>query len=460
MRKLVWLLVLAALGYGAWWAWGAFESNAPRISMRDTLIYVGAKYVQEITAVDDGRGIESMRVFISSGDKEYPLVEEKYPGDLLEGAEPNVPRSLEVSIVPKDLELPQGEATLVVEAKDYSWSSNVERVEVPLIVDSRAPRPSLLTGLTYARQGGTELAVYEINEEVSKHGIQVGEEFFPGFIHPSSPKQLLAFYALPHDASKDLVPQLVAVDKAGNRTTVPLSISLLLRKPVSDRFELSDDFLRRKVAELMPDEEGVDPLAGYLKLNTEMRAANNKKIREICAESSQERLWDSPFVQMPDSKVGAGFAAARTYTKGGKEVDFQLHLGYDLSSTSRIPVPASNDGVVVFADDLGIYGRTVILDHGLGLFSLYGHLSEITVEKGKPVAQGDKLGRSGDTGLAGGDHLHYSMMLSGVFIDPIEWFDGKWIREHIEGKLAPPPPDPSEQTAPPGDGSAAQPEGT
>jgi murein DD-endopeptidase MepM/ murein hydrolase activator NlpD len=145
---------------------------------------------------------------------------------------------------------------------------------------------------------------------------------------------------------------------------------------------------------------------------------------------------------MPNTHVGARFAENRSYMFEGRVVDTQTHLGYDLASNAASPVPAANDGVVAFADNLGIYGQTVILDHGMGLFSLYGHLSEIGVETGKPISKGDPVGRSGQTGLAGGDHLHYSMMLAGVFVDPLEWFDEKWIREHLEAKLSPPPAEP------------------
>ena len=143
-------------------------------------------------------------------------------------------------------------------------------------------------------------------------------------------------------------------------------------------------------------------------------------------------------MQLPNSSVGTPFAARRTYTYGDETVDRQVHLGYDLASTSRAPVPAANDGVVVFADNLGIYGNTVILDHGLGLFSMYGHLSDFSVENGALVSRGDELGHTGTTGLAGGDHLHYSMLVSGVFVDPLEWFDEKWIQEHIEIKFEAP----------------------
>ena len=127
--------------------------------------------------------------------------------------------------------------------------------------------------------------------------------------------------------------------------------------------------------------------------------------------------------------------ALRSYLYGGKRVDSQVHLGFDLASTARAAVPASNDGRVAFTGTLGIYGETVILDHGLGLFSLYGHLSEISVEEGQRVVRGAPIGRTGQTGLAGGDHLHFAMLVHGVFVDPLEWFDGRWIREHVEAKL-------------------------
>ena len=149
-----------------------------------------------------------------------------------------------------------------------------------------------------------------------------------------------------------------------------------------------------------------------------------------------DRIWAGPFVQMPNTHAGAKFAERRSYVYNGKVVDQQTHMGYDLASTSHADVPAANDGVVVFAGPLGIYGNAVVIDHGLGLFSLYGHLSEIAVENHRPISKGDTLGKSGTTGLAGGDHLHFAMLLDGVFVDPLEWFDKKWIDDHIEAKFS------------------------
>lgn len=451
--KLVWLLVLTLALAAGYWAWGAFEGNPPRITTLETVTYVGTPHEHEFTIADDGRGIESARVFVVAQGKEYKLTSATYEGTWHSGADVKEPRRIQTTISPADLGLPQGEATLVAEATDFSWRRNQARIEVPLVVDARKPRVSVLTGLTYIRQGGSELAVYEVDEPTSRQGVQVGDTFFPGFPHPKDKKLRIAFYAIPFDAPKTQAVSITATDRAGNRTDVPLSISVLERRPTADRILLDDNFLKAKVDEILVGEQTLDPLAGYLKINREVRAQNDKKLRELCSESSQERLWDTPFTQMPNSKVGAGFAERRTYVYNGQDVDKQLHLGFDLSSTARSPVPAANDGVVVFADELGIYGRVVVVDHGLGLFSLYGHLSEIGVERGRAVAQGESLGRTGTTGLAGGDHLHFAMLLSGTFIDPLEWFDGRWIQEHLEAKLAPIPPE--EQPAGPDASSSA-----
>jgi len=93
----------------------------------------------------------------------------------------------------------------------------------------------------------------------------------------------------------------------------------------------------------------------------------------------------------------------------------------------------------VFAGDLGIYGNCVVLDHGLGLASLYGHLASFAVAEGDRVEKGQVLGRSGSTGLAGGDHLHFAIVLGGTYVEPKEWWDPKWVREKVDSQLAPTP---------------------
>jgi murein DD-endopeptidase MepM/ murein hydrolase activator NlpD len=112
-------------------------------------------------------------------------------------------------------------------------------------------------------------------------------------------------------------------------------------------------------------------------------------------------------------------------------VDTQIHFGYDLAAVQQGPVPAANSGVVVFAGPLSIYGNVVVVDHGLGLQTLYAHLSSIDVKEGDEVAKEQELGRTGSTGLALGDHLHYEVLINGVSVTPLEWWDAKWIRDHV-----------------------------
>jgi len=131
----------------------------------------------------------------------------------------------------------------------------------------------------------------------------------------------------------------------------------------------------------------------------------------------------------------ASFAQERTYLFEGMAVSKSTHLGVDLASTERAPIESANNGVVVYTGYLGIYGNTVIVDHGLGLSSLYAHLSDITVKIGQNVARGETLGNSGSTGLAGGDHLHFSILVGGEFVNPTEWWDAHWIRDNVTGKL-------------------------
>ena len=173
----------------------------------------------------------------------------------------------------------------------------------------------------------------------------------------------------------------------------------------------------------------------FVKINHDLRAANNAKIASLADKTAPELLWKGPFKQLVNTAVEAGFADQRTYAYKGKDIDNAVHLGYDLASLSMAPVHASNRGKVVFAGWLGIYGNCVILDHGMGLQSLYAHLSAIDVKVGDIVESGGNLGRTGSTGLAAGDHLHFTMLLHGRAITPVDWWSAKWVEDRVLRKL-------------------------
>ena len=133
--------------------------------------------------------------------------------------------------------------------------------------------------------------------------------------------------------------------------------------------------------------------------------------------------------------VESKFADHRTYFYHGEEIDQQIHLGFDLAVTANVPVLAGNTGKVVYADYLGIYGNCVVVDHGMGVQSLYGHLASIDVKQGESVKKDQVIGPSGLTGLAAGDHLHFAMLVGGHAVSPVEWWDPHWIEDRVMRKI-------------------------
>jgi len=166
-----------------------------------------------------------------------------------------------------------------------------------------------------------------------------------------------------------------------------------------------------------------------------MRKKNNATIHDAGTKSEGVIMWDGPFHQLSNSKVEANFADERTYILNEEPIDKQFHLGYDLAVTKRYPIEAANGGVIVYADELGIYGNTVMIDHGMGVLTLYGHMSTIDVKVGDRVSKNDIIGRTGQTGLAAGDHLHYGIYVNGVAVRPVEWWDKKWIDDNVILKI-------------------------
>jgi len=172
----------------------------------------------------------------------------------------------------------------------------------------------------------------------------------------------------------------------------------------------------------------------YLYANSTIRTMNNKKIHDLCMQPDSKRHWSGRFTRMAGSGK-AGFADHRTYYYQGKPIDKQVHLGMDIASTRHAPVKAAGTGKVIYSDYLGIYGNMVMIDHGQGVFSLYSHLSQSNVSPGDMLKQGDVLGNTGTSGMAGGDHLHFSMLVNGIFVTPKEWWDQHWIDVTIDGPV-------------------------
>jgi len=311
------------------------------------------------------------------------------------------------------------------------------------------PRVAVLSTHHYINHGGAEMVVYRATPPDVTSGVRVGDVEYVGY--PASGAGMagaddatrVAFFALLHD--QDLNTPIVAFarDEAGNEAKVSF-IEKVFPKPFRrSRIEIDDRFLQRVVPEILSHspELGLQPGSGdlvpeFVKINGDLRQLNADKIMALTKQTAPTRLWSSQFLPLGNAQVEASFADHRTYLYKGKEIDQQVHLGFDLAVTAAIPVAAENAGKVLLAEWLGIYGNCIILDHGMGVASLYGHLSSLDVKAGDTVTKGHILGRSGMTGLAGGDHLHFTMLVGGRAVNPVEWWDSHWIQDRIDRKLS------------------------
>jgi murein DD-endopeptidase MepM/ murein hydrolase activator NlpD len=281
--------------------------------------------------------------------------------------------------------------------------------------------------------------IYTLSEDCPTSGVSVGDDFYPGYKGPfKEPLTRMALIALNYKQGKNTKLMVTATDLAGNQGQVGLSRHIKAKQFKRDTINISDNFLSGKMPEFVPQVEtvpGKPQIDTFIQVNRDLRRKNYEAIVKVTSQSETKILWDGAFVRLPGAANRAGYADKRKYIYKGKTIDNQTHLGMDLASLSHSPVPAANAGKVVYADNIGIYGQTVIIDHGFGLFSLYAHLSKMSVDVGQMLAKGDILGETGKTGLAGGDHLHYSMLVHHTFINPIEWWDASWIQNNILTKI-------------------------
>ena len=443
-RGLLIMLILAAVVF---LALAAFRAGpAPVISIAADLPGIGKLTPLHVRIEEPARGLGEVRVEFVQGDRvellaertHVPLPPWQYWGERQQSD------AFDLEVGSRTLKkLKEGPATIRVTAeRSSSWLRYPPPAvrELTLEVKLRPPGLQILSRQTYVKQGGAEAVIYRVGESSVKDGVIAGDRWFPGFPLPGGDEQeRFAIFAAPYDLSDPAEIRLVATDDVGNEAQASFLDRFTPRAPRTGRISLPDSFLARVVPAIMgqtPEiEDQGDLLSNYLEINGVLRAQNDEFLVELAGQSEPEFLWRGAFMQMRNAQVMSDFATRRTYFYEGKEVDTQFHLGFDLASVRQAEIQAANDGIVVLASYFGIYGNCVVIDHGYGLASLYGHLSTINVETGQRVERGDVIGRSGATGLAGGDHLHFGILLQGLPVDPREWWDEHWIQDRLALKL-------------------------
>ncbi|MBR9986436.1 MAG: M23 family metallopeptidase [Desulfosarcina sp.] len=426
-----------------WLAIIRMEGSAPALEIELESPFIGATRTVTVNVDDTGSGIRKVWMGLLVEGREVEVLQRTYPsaGFFAGGKEKSV--QVKAPVSPQSMGLADGKGVIRVVAWDYSlrkWGKgNRVYLEKEVQIDTKTPLIELISRAHNLNQGGSGAAIYRLSEDCPVSGVSVGDLFFPGYAgYFKDPSVHMAFFALDYQQGKETRLAVAAEDFAGNRATTGLVHHINTRSFRKDAINLSDTFFNEKMPDFeryFPESSGGSRVDLFLKVNRELRRRDTEAIYRITRQSEKEILWDGPFLRLPRSANRARFADHRTYFYGGKVIDRQVHMGIDLASTAHSPVPAANRGKVAFTGDQGIYGNTIILDHGFGLFTLYSHLSLIDVAVGQMVNKGDSIGKTGLTGLAGGDHLHYGTLIHQTYVNPVEWWDDEWIKNNISAKI-------------------------
>lgn len=437
------IVVIGVVGAGAGWYLAGREAG-PSITIKSPDEFVGRSGSLDVVA-DSPTPVAAAQATLQQGGQSTIVA--SYASDGTAQNQVSLSGTLGKTAQPT---LVNGPATLTVTASRQVFfglrtvESSVTR-ELQVRLDP--PRIAVTSIHHFINLGGAEFVVLRATPEDVEAGVRVGDteyRAYPGSaVGLADPALRVAFFALKHDQDVNARMSAFARDAAGNEATTPLEHQPTRKVFLNSRIPIDQRFLDRVVpaiASNTPDlkvdtssPEGL--LKGFLTINGDLRKKNGETITALAAKSQPKMLWTEAFAQMGNSQVESRFADRRTYFFEDKEIDRQVHLGFDLASVQQAPVLAANTGVVVFADFLGIYGNCVIIDHGLGVQSLYAHLSTIGTKVGDTVTKGQELGRTGATGLAGGDHLHFTILLQGVPVNPVEWWDQHWMQDRVFRKI-------------------------
>ena len=381
--------------------------------------------------VTDPRGIRSASAAMVQNGQTFEVWKLQQPVKAKEGTW-NFTTGVRTTTLLKD-----GPAKLIVEATSNDLLRKSARVEWDVTVVTRPPTVSVDSEQHYIYIGMADLATFDVSGAYTAAGVRVGDQSFRAWPMPGGKTGMFSLFAFAWNMPQTTVPVVFAANGAGNDVTSPLTVVFPKKEQphyTVHQLQVSEQFMQKVVGELDPNGTG-DMVARFVRINSEMRKANNKTLADLRFKTADHFLFSQPFQRQSHSAAEATFADLRHYIYQGKEIDQQVHLGYDLAVTQHVGVEASNDGRVVWAAPLGIYGNCIVVDHGYGLQTIYGHLSHIGVHEGDTVKRGQVMGQSGMTGMAGGDHIHFAMQLDGVQIDPKEWWDPHWIQDHVARRV-------------------------
>lgn len=429
------LLIFAIAIGGAFYVYSSvmFEREIPVISMKNSG-YWNLKDPLEV-AINDISGLKSYKVTLKSDAEETVLYHEQY----MEAHE-----SVNVKIDPPKSAYAMKEKNIkiVVEATDASkWNllkGNIARSEFELKIDKKRPLVNIIVNSYKINKGGAALVIFKTEDENLKD-VYIETNFGKKFIAQPFYKEgyYISLLAWPI-TEKDFKATVVAEDYAQN--TIQAYIPLYLQDKIYkvSNIKIEDNFLKGKIADLAEEFEetqGVtDPIKQFKIINEDVRIKNEKLIHEITSKVSDKMINDfkiNSMYPLKNGQVVAHYGDHRIYSYNGEDISESYHMGLDLASNAIADIKTQNSGNVVFSEYNGLYGNMPIIDHGLGLYTLYGHCSTVNVNNGDAVNEGATIANTGKSGYAMGDHLHFGVLVQGIEVYPAEWMDDNWMKLNI-----------------------------
>lgn len=411
-----------------------FEKENPTIIIGDD-VYWNLKQDFKITLTDKS-GIKYYRIVLKDDDKETVL-----ESNILK--EPNQRLDLNIKPPKIDMFFKGNNVSIVVEAIDNSkwnfFNGNEVKESFKVKIDTKKPIANVISNTLAIRRGGSAIAVFEVRDENLK-------DFYVSFNNDIRFKPIPfykeGFYACmiawPVDIIEFKRVNLIAVDKADNitRTKIPLYARKL--KVKKDKINITDSFIEdvsTSVLTQMNEKVPTDLVDRFIYENRDLRNKNLKTIKDIVEKNMDYSIVSKynikAFRRLRGSKTVAGFAERRSYYYNKVKIDEAWHLGIDWASVKKAKIYCTNQGKVIYKDFLGIYGNTIIIDHGLGLSTLYAHTSNSDVDIDDKIKAKQKIGNTGNTGAVFGDHLHFGVLVNGIEVNPKEWMDKSWIKTRI-----------------------------
>ncbi|RRS30871.1 MAG: peptidase M24 [Epsilonproteobacteria bacterium (ex Lamellibrachia satsuma)] len=436
--KIISILLLLGLLLGAGYVYTApeFERVAPTVDS-STNIFWNRKEPLKIKMADN-RELKNFELVLSDGRKSLIVGKGDFAKNTKEQIlSVNYPKS-------KILDPKAKHLTLKVSVHDSSmWNflegNKAEKI-ININVDYKRPNVNILSNSYSITQGGSALVVFQAEDEnLDTLYIQAAGKKFK--VQPYKKEGYYAALIAWPFTETGFSAKIIATDRAKNKRVIDIPLYLKNHKYRVSWIKATDKFIDGKISDLAssdPEYAGIENKFDKLRAINETMRLKNEKLIHTLSDKVPEEMLDSwkikKFYPLKNGAKVASYGDERHYYYGSKdnEVSHSYHVGYDLASTKMAAIKASNPGTVVYANENGIYGNMPMIDHGLGLYTLYGHCSKLLVKEGDKVREGQIIAKTGMSGLALGDHLHFGILIQGIEVRPVEWFDAGWIKTNID----------------------------